>query len=88
MMLPVRTTVTLDEDVAAALQELARERRISFKEALNSSVRRGLGQAAAEPYRVPTRPLGLRPGVDLDKALALAGDVEDAEIVRKLELRK
>jgi hypothetical protein len=88
MMPHVRTTVTLDPDVAAALQELARERRISFKEALNSSVRRGLGQGAAEPYRVPARPLRLRPGVNLDKALALAGDLEDAEIVRKLELRK
>jgi hypothetical protein len=85
----VRTTVTLDDDVAAALHELARERGISFKEALNSSVRLGLGHGgAATPYTVPSRPLGLRSGVDLDKALALAGDLEDAEIVRKLELRK
>ena len=87
-MRTMRTTVTLEPDVAAALQELARERRISFKDALNTTVRRGLGQGAAEPYRVPARPLGLRVGIDLDKAVRLAGDLEDTEIARKLELRK
>jgi hypothetical protein len=30
----------------------------------------------------------VRPGVNLDKALVLAGEMEDAEILRKLELRK
>jgi hypothetical protein len=37
---------------------------------------------------LPTRRLGLCPGVDLDKALRLAGELEDDEVVRKLELRK
>jgi len=32
--------------------------------------------------------MGLRRGIDLDKALRLAGELEDAEIVRKLQLRK
>ena len=31
---------------------------------------------------------GLRPGIDLEHALRLAGELEDAETVRKLELRK
>jgi hypothetical protein len=86
----MRTTVTLDPDVAAKLKQTAREQGISFKEVLNASVRRGLASAKAtpRPYRVPTRPLGVRPGVDLDKALALAGQIEDAETVRKLALRK
>ncbi len=86
----MRTTVTLDPDVAAKLKQTARERGISFKEALNESVRLGLGGAGANarPYRVPTRRLGVRPGIDLDKALALAGELEDAEVVRKLSLRK
>ncbi len=86
----MRTTVTLDPDVAAKLKQTARERGVSFKEALNESVRLGLGNggAGARPYRVPTRRLGVRPGIDLDKALALAGELEDAEVVRKLSLRK
>jgi hypothetical protein len=86
----MRTTVTLDADVAAKLKQTARSRGISFKEALNSSVRRGLESTGigAQPYRVPTRKLGVRPGVNLDKALQLAGELEDAETMRKLQLRK
>jgi hypothetical protein len=86
----MRTTVTLDPDVAVKVQALARERGISFKEALNSTLRRGLSQGpgAPRPYRLRTRRMGLRPGIDLDKALALAAELEDAETIRKLELRK
>ena len=86
----MRTTVTLDSDVAAKLKRAARKRGISFKEALNANVRRGLeGEGATpKPYRVPTRRLGVRPGVDLDRALRLAAELEDAEIARKLALRK
>ncbi len=86
----MRTTVTLDEDVAAGLQAAARERGVSFKRALNDAVRSGLAGASvpARPYRLPTRPLGLRPGADIDHALRLAADDEDAEIVHKLQLRK
>lgn len=86
----MRTTVTLDPDVAAALKQAARERRVSFKEVLNDAVRQGLreGGTAVQPYRVPARAMGLRPGIDLDKALAMAADEEDAEVVRELERRK
>jgi hypothetical protein len=82
----MRTTVTLDPDVEARLREVARERGISFKEALNSAIRAGLmaGRGARE-YRTPSRSLGLRPGINLDKALQAAGDLEDAEIVHELE---
>lgn len=86
----MRTTVTLDPDVAAKLKQTARDQGLSFKEVLNASVRRGLvgGQAVSRPYRVPTRRLGARPGVDLDRALALAERLEDSETARKLSLRK
>jgi hypothetical protein len=89
MMLHMRTTVTLDPDVAAGLKELARERGVSFKEVLNDTVRAGLAAGTeARAYWVPTARLGLRPGVDLDGALRLAAAMEDEETVRKLELRK
>ena len=86
----MRTTVTLDDDVVATLREIARERNISFKEALNASVRRGtaIGDRVSSPYRMPARALGVRPGVNLDKALQLAGELEDLEIARKLALGK
>lgn len=87
----MRTTVTLDPDVAAKLKEEARRQKTSFKEVLNSSVRRGLRAGkpeAADPYRLKPQPLRARPGVNLDQALARAGELEDAEILRKLSLRK
>ncbi len=85
----MRTTVRLDPDLAAKVRRIARERGVSFREALNTALRLGMGQAeTARPYRLPTRPLGLRPGVDLDRALRLAAEMEDAETIRKLELRK
>lgn len=85
----MRTTVTLDDDIAGKLHAAARERRVSFKVALNDAVRAGLGVAGgARPYRVPTRRLGARPEIDLDKALALAGQLEDTETLRKLDLGK
>lgn len=85
----MRTTVTLDADVVAALRADARERDVSFKEALNDAARRGLrSERVAAPYAVPARPMGVRPGIDLDKALRLASDIEDDEVVRKLNARR
>jgi hypothetical protein len=86
----MRTTVTLDSDLAAKLRAIARERGVSFKEALNSTLRRGLttGGGSRRRYRLESRRLGLRPGVDLEHALRLASELEDAETIRKLELRK
>jgi hypothetical protein len=90
MMPRMRTTVTLDPDVEAKLRRVMRERGVSFKVALNDSVRAGLapGSRSNARFRVHARPMGVRPGVNLDKALRLAGELEDAEILRKLELGK
>ncbi len=86
----MRTTVTLDPDVAAKLRAEARARDISFKEALNEAVRRGLRDDARPtvPYAVPARRMEVRPGIDLDKALRLASEIEDEEIVRELNARR
>jgi hypothetical protein len=86
----MRTTVTLDEDVAAKLVQTARERGVSFKVALNDVVRAGLRDTTkpARPFRVQARPMGVRPGINLDKALRLAGELEDEEILRKMAMRK
>ena len=83
--------MTLDDDVAARLKRVARERGISFKEALNRAIRAGLGGEQGgppAPYETPSRPLGLRAGIDLTKALSAASAREDEELIRRLELRK
>jgi hypothetical protein len=86
----MRTTVTLDEDVEAKLRQTARERGVSFKAALNEAIRAGLSteRSSTRRYRVPARAMGVRRGVNLDSALRLAGELEDSETARKLELRK
>ncbi|WP_336086268.1 antitoxin [Nocardia sp. SSK8] len=84
----MRTTVTLDPDVAALLAKRMRETGASFKKALNDALRAALSPQQSRPeLRLPTRDLGT-PTVDLVKALQLAASLEDEEIVRKLELRK
>ena len=82
----MRTSVTLDPDVAAKLKAVARQQGISFKQALNQAVRAGLGPArrADRRFTQPTQPMSLRAGVKLDKALLLAAVLEDEELVRKL----
>jgi hypothetical protein len=86
----MRTTLTLDDDLAVRVKQIARERGVSFKEALNGLLRAGLAKAdgAARPFKLRTHPMGLRPGINMDKALRLVGELEDAETIRKLERRK
>lgn len=82
--------MTLDPDVATKLQDRMRERGLSFKAAVNEALRAGLGESRTRRRRfaVHPSPLGLRPDVDVDRALSLAAEMEDAEILRKLDLRK
>ena len=89
-MSTIRTTVTLDADVAEQLRELGRRRNISFKSAINTAVREGLAAERGEvtPYEVPTQPMGWRPGFDLTHALRFTAELEDEEIIRKMTLRK
>lgn len=64
----MRTTVTLDDDVAKALEALRREEGLSTSVALNRLVRQGLAVAGAvprPPFRQQTSPMG-RPRVPLD----------------------
>jgi hypothetical protein len=86
----MRTTVTIDEDVAAKLRQVSRERGVSFKGVLNDTIRAGLtaGAPTSRSFRVQAQPLGIRPDIDVDKALGIADEIEDSEILRKLELRK
>jgi hypothetical protein len=81
----MRTTLTLDGDLAERLKRLAAEEGITFKEAVNRSLRAGLEVSTeARPYRTRARPLELRPGIDVTKALQVAAAHEDEEVVREV----
>ena len=45
----MRTTLTLDDDVAAALERLRRARNSSLKDVVNDALRRGLNDLATPP---------------------------------------
>ncbi len=77
----MRTTITIDPDVDVLLKQSMRERGLPFKQALNEAVRAGLVRKdnAAAPFFQRTFELG-RPRVDLTKALALSGELDDQHI--------
>jgi hypothetical protein len=83
----VRTTVTLDADTAALIEQRMRERGISFKQALNDAIRAGAAPVSAEPFRTETADLGT-PSVNLDRALQVAAELEDDDLVRRMRLGK
>jgi hypothetical protein len=64
----MRTTLTLDDDLGARLEQLAREGHRSFKEVVNEVLRHGLDAKPppARPFKVKSRDMGLRPGISLD----------------------
>jgi hypothetical protein len=76
----VRTTLTLDDDVAARLQSESRRSGRSFKDVVNDCLRRGLEarrpSAPARPFRIEPRPLGVRPGLDYDNVGDLLEQIE------------
>ena len=76
--------MTLDEDVAQIVRRRMRERDLSFKEALNDVVRDGV-RSPAEPFRTATARMG-EPTVNLDRALRMAAELEDEELLRKARL--
>ena len=49
----MRTTLTLDDDVAAAIEQLRHNRRVNLKDLVNEALRRGLREmtTAAKPRR-------------------------------------
>jgi hypothetical protein len=58
---------------------------------VNEAIRRGLGPGKgqrAKPFRTPTFQMGWREGLGLDRALSIAGELEDDELARRIATRK
>ncbi|MGH9365691.1 MAG: DUF2191 domain-containing protein [Thermoanaerobaculia bacterium] len=76
----MRTTLTLDEDVAAKLKGEARRSGKPFKAVVNETLREGFAVRQAlkkqRPFRVKARSLGLRPGLDYDNIGVLLEQIE------------
>jgi plasmid stability protein len=74
--------LTLDADVAAKLKAEMRRHGRSFKETVNTVLRRGLinnKPVKVLPYLAPARDLGLRPGFNLDCTGRLLQQLDELE---------
>lgn len=77
----MRTTLTLDDDVATKLKSRARRTGRAFKDVVNETLRHGLATAPAPgprtPFTVKARDLGrVKPGVTFDNIGDLLEQVE------------
>jgi hypothetical protein len=77
----MRTTLTLDDDVAAKLQAEVRRSGRTFREVVNDTLRTGLAtrrtRSVEQPFTVVARDLGeLAPGLSLDNVGDLLERVE------------
>ena len=80
----MRTTVTLDDDTLALIKRRMAEQGTSFKQALNDAIRDGAAhRPTPSAFATRTADLGV-PSVSLDRALQLAAELEDEELIRRL----
>ena len=84
----MRTTLTLDRDVAERLRLEMRRTGKGLKESVNEALRRGLALGGRPPraprFRVEPHAFGFKPGIDLDRLNQLADELEAEEASRKL----
>jgi len=78
-----RTTVTLDPDTEQMLRTRMKRRGVSFKRALNDSIREAHDRRAVTSAATTPRPMGA-PVTDLTKALGVAASVEDDALLGEL----
>ena len=81
----MRTTLTLDDDIANSLKEQARLLNKPFKQVVNDTLRRGMSPAVGEtraPYRVRPINSGFAPGVDPEKLNQLNDELEVEDFLR------
>lgn len=84
----MRTTLTIDTDVARRLETEMRRSGEGMKAVVNRALRVGLGMtdkpAHPEPFVVEPHPFRFPPGVDLDRLNQLVDELDAEESARKL----
>jgi hypothetical protein len=81
----MRTTITLDPDTRMLVERVMREKGLSFKDAVNQAIRAGLMPFPDRAARSYTEARAIGPArVDVTRALALAGELEDDALARRL----
>ena len=81
----MRTTLTLDDDIAAALRERARLLNRPLKQVVNEALRRGLSPAAREDvprYKLTPNHSGFVSGIDPLRLVQLSDELEPDALLR------
>jgi hypothetical protein len=74
----MRTTLTLEPDVARLIEDAVHRERRPMKQVVNDALRRALApQVEREPVRLVAHRSAIRPGLDLGKLNQLADELED-----------
>jgi hypothetical protein len=83
----MRTTLTLDEDVARLVDETVHRERRSMKQVVNDALRQALAPRVArhEPYRLVPHQSAVRPGFDPAGFNRLADELEDEAVIGKAQ---
>lgn len=84
----MRTTLTLDPDVAERLRQETVNGQRTLKQVVNESLRIGLGlkrKPSQRPYKVITHNSPYRPGIDRTKFNQLADELEVEAVISKLQ---
>jgi antitoxin component of RelBE/YafQ-DinJ toxin-antitoxin module len=81
----MRTTLRIDDDLFRELKERASSEGLTLSELVNLALRQSLSteKRPRRVFRQKTRDLG-RPSFDVTKANAVAAELEDQDILRKL----
>ena len=91
MMSFMRSTVRIDDDILEALKARAEDDGASLTRTLNTVLRQGLAVAndsrARKPFKQRVVSLG-EATFDIDRALSVAGSLEDEAVLAKLAARK
>jgi hypothetical protein len=84
----MRTTLTLEPDVALKLKKRMAARNLTLKEAVNQALRAGLAADEAPAhvrFKVEPHDFRFKAGIDLDKLNQLTDELEAEESSRKLK---
>lgn len=87
MMVSMRTTLTIDDDLAGILQKKAGQQGHSFKEVVNETLRKGLAESLkTKKHKIIVRPHdfgAIRAGLDMDRMNQLVDEFEVEDYLRK-----
>ena len=84
----MRTTLTLEPEVARRVESELRRTGKTLKAVINDAIKAGLGigpapRGARPPFKVQAWPLGLQPGVDPNRLNQLVDELEVAAYLEK-----